>query len=109
MKSVNLDELSKEELYDAAERFRRRYQKLKESMGTDDERERVRLMLILAADAGWLAKVCSDGTRDGGGNCGVGPFDEEVDRLVRQIMEIHKRLLACRGETMLSEGMLNDE
>ena len=107
MQNVDLDEVSKEELYDVTQRFKQRCKKLKESIGTDGERERIKLMLALAADAGWLAKICADSVR-GGGNCGAEPFDEEVDRLMRGIIEIHKRLLDNRGETMLSEGMFSD-
>ncbi len=108
MQNVDLNEFSKEELYDVAQRLKRKYQKLKESIATDGERERENLMLALAANAGDLASVCANGIRSDGGNCKPGPFHEEIDRLVRGITAIHKRLLVNRGETVMSKGMLDD-
>jgi hypothetical protein len=105
MQTVDPEEFSKEELFESAQRFKRRYQKLKESMGTDAERERVKLMLVLASDAGRLITTCANGAR----GFNAVPFDEEVDQLVRSIIQIHKQLLNCRGETVMSEGMSCDE
>lgn len=91
-----LEAISKEELFDCAQRYKKRLDNLKTSLGN---RERHTLMLILSAAASQLATACAKGADE---RAPTDLDDGEVDRRMRDVLETYRDLVDCRGHTMWS-------
>jgi hypothetical protein len=97
MKTVDLEDLTKEELYDVAVKYRDRWMKIKKS---PRDLERSRLMTALAIEASALALISIKGvdTRAVDGRA----EDGEIDSRLRRIKELHEELITVRGQMIFS-------
>ena len=96
VKDEDLEDISKEELLKCAQRYKRRLERFKESFGNLD---RHKLMLALAASASSLATACVKGASD---QSPTDITDGEVDRYMRDVLEVYNELIEVRGHTMWS-------
>lgn len=97
MKIVDLEDLTKEELYTVAVKYRDRWMKIKKS---PRDLERSKLMMALSIEASALSLVSIKGvdTRVVDGRA----EDAEIDSCLRRIKELHEEMVAVRGEVVSS-------